>query len=400
MFRETQEYGGQGSREGHSRAAPAGETARPSPSTIKALPSLPPHTGDEPGPDATARTNPMEHSHPATPSASADAGGQGRDAIHPAIAACEDISGHVESVSHSGRAGSGEGQMEVANQTSDADPALIDTIREQWRRRQAWVRAQTSLTLTAKAQCRRLCGGDKDEAQKLFKAATTGKAHHELAPVAAGAIGPLFEAQSVLEGHRKAVEKELAKLAKDLPAADFIEQARGISIGAYAGIVGEAGDIGSYKSVSALWKRMGLAVINGGRQRRVAGIEALDHGYAPERRAVMWNIGEGFVKQGDRYRRVYLERILKEVEKARDEGLIVATTVKKTVESWEARKLGTPKLVKEIDPDIHRSAGHIHNRAKRYAEKRFLRELYGAWRRGGQGVQGTHAPVAAPQDTA
>jgi len=230
----------------------------------------------------------------------------------------------------------------------------IEEIREQWRRRQGWHRAEKSLTLQAKAICRRLVyEGDKAEAEKLYKAVTKGKPYPN-DTIAAAAMGPLLQARDGIEKDRKAVEKRLTALAKELPAYQFVKDTPGMGALGFAGIVGEAGDIGSYRNVSCFQKRMGLAVINGGRQRRVAGVDALDHGYAPARRSLVWTIGDSLFKAqsarvekpAGKYRLIYDRR--KEYEMERD-----------------------PEMTK----------GHAHNRAKRYMESKLLRDLYFAWRK-------------------
>lgn len=115
--------------------------------------------------------------------------------------------------------------------------------------------------------------------------------------------------------------------------------------------------------VAAVWKRLGLAVIDGGRQRRVADADmAALHGYSPERRAVAWNVAEGIVRAQVRsqkndagekiesiaigpYGQIYLDR--KKVEMAK-EGM-------------------TPK--------------HADNRARRYMTKCLFRDMAAEWRR-------------------
>lgn len=247
-------------------------------------------------------------------------------------------------------AGEGEvGHSRLAAQSACADLANhIAEIREQWRRRQAWHRAEKSLTLQAKALCRRLAdGGDKKVADAIYSAAL-GKGQHDMAEIALAAIFPLDEARKAIETHRKAVEKRLTKLAKDLPVAPWVEQTRGVGLLSLAAIVGEAGDLGSYGNPARLWKRMGLAVMpDGGRQRRIGGVEALDHGYNPARRSVMWNLGSCIVKAGGPLKAIY-----------------------------DARKLYEAERVE--------TKAHAHNRAQRYVEKRFLRDLWSQWRAGGE----------------
>lgn len=247
------------------------------------------------------------------------------------------------------RAGEGEVDLGVAaSQRSCVDLAApIAEIREQWRRRQAWHRAEKALTLQAKALCRRLAEeGDKAEAERIYKAAL-GKGAHPLAEIALAAIFPLTEARDGIAKHRAAVEKRLTKLAKALPVAPWVEATRGVGLLSLAAIVGEAGDLDAYGNPARLWKRLGLAVMpDGNRQRRTSGVEALDHGYNPARRSVMWNVGACIVKAGGPLKAIY-----------------------------DARKV--------YEADRVETKAHAHNRAQRYVEKRFLRDLWSVWRKGG-----------------
>ena len=226
-----------------------------------------------------------------------------------------------------------------------ADP-LVATIVETWRARTDMVRAQQKLTLQIKAIGRRFCAGDKDAAQKLYTAHTKG----EGLPAFALATAPLFAARLPLEEARKGYEKTLAKLGKQLPIAHMADQIRGINHTTLATIVGECGDLSQYKSVAAVWKRAGLAVIDGGRQRRVAGDAALLHGYAPERRSVMWNVAAALFKAQSTGEAPGPYRLLYDERKALE-------------------------LAKEL------TAGHAHNRALRHITKRLLRDLTVEWRR-------------------
>ena len=162
-----------------------------------------------------------------------------------------------------------------------------------------------------------------------------------------------------LRAARAEREKALLRLAEGLLAAlpfvrAFLESVRGFGLLGLALIVGEAGDLAGYPNPAKLWKRMGLAVGEDGRaQRRVArNVErALAQGFAPERRAVMWTIGDSLLKgnRGGEWKQLY------DTRKAR-----------------EKEKLG----VAADEADMH-----AHRRAQRYVEKRLLRELWAAWRR-------------------
>ncbi len=167
-----------------------------------------------------------------------------------------------------------------------------------------------------------------------------------------------------------AATKEMERLASSLPVwTSFGEGVRGFGARSLAVIVGETGDIGSYATVAKLWKRMGLAVMNGVRQgglRKTASAEDwIAHGYSARRRSYMFVIGDVLVKNKGTYREVYLARKEYEREQAAVRGLIVAPSAKIPV----ARKA-------EFISD-----GHIHKRSQRYMEKRLLRDLWQAWRR-------------------
>jgi hypothetical protein len=223
--------------------------------------------------------------------------------------------------------------------------SVIATIRDQWRQRQAWHRAEKALTLQAKALCRGLTSGDLKEADKLYSA-IVGKGEHPDVAIGTAATFPLIQARDGIEKHRKAIEKLLSKQAAELPVSAWVDSVKGFGIGSLAAIVGSAGDLSNYSNPAKLWKRMGLAVMpNGERQRRFADKElAILAGYNPSRRSVVWNIGDCLIKANSpQYRPVYDKR--KEYELTRTDKPIVA-----------------------------------HARAKRYMEKRLLLDLWKAWR--------------------
>ncbi len=94
----------------------------------------------------------------------------------------------------------------------------------------------------------------------------------------------------------KALEKAIGKRALDLPVAEWWVGQRGLGILGLGLLVAEAGDLKRYATKMRLWKRLGLAVIEGERQRKMKGATALAHGYSPARRAVTWNIGESLFR--------------------------------------------------------------------------------------------------------
>ena len=229
------------------------------------------------------------------------------------------------------------------------DP-LIAEIVETWRHYQDMMRAQNRLILQAKAICRRFCEGDKKEADKLYRAIEKG-GDHEYVDLATIAVLPLRIAMEPLAEARSKAEKHITKLGKELPIAHMADRIKGINHRTLAVIVAECGDLSAYeKGVAGVWKRAGLAVIDGERQRKKADKDAaLEHGYSPSRRSVFWNIGAALLKAQGKdenagpYRKVYDER------KAHERPLV-------------------------------ESDGHAHNRAMRYMVKRLLKDLWIEWR--------------------
>ncbi len=220
----------------------------------------------------------------------------------------------------------------------------LDTIQYYWRLRQDLLRAHNRIELQCSAICRRWVAGDLVEASKLLSAAKKGRGPLGLLAV----LDPYLQAMYTLKTAQKDQEKILKKMGKQHPLFQaFAKDVRGIAALSFVGLLGEAGrEIQEYRSPAALWKRFGLAVIEGARQRRVTGDAALIHGYAPQRRAFAYNIGVNLMmqqKEGDPYRTVYDKR--KALELTRCE-----------------------------------TAGHANNRATRYMTKVLLRDLWFAAR--------------------
>jgi hypothetical protein len=248
---------------------------------------------------------------------------------------------------------------------------ILETV-ETYQMRTDMHREEKALTLRIRAICRRLVtepGMDQStitkEGDKLYEAITKDK-EHPFKEIALVYTEPLFESRNVLESHRKKREKELSLLARELPAHGWVKDQKGLGELGFAMIIGEAGALDKYPNPAKLWKRMGLAVMPDGRQRKVTDKDlAKLHGYAPKRRALVWTLGDSILRTKGHYRDIYDERKAVEMQKAEDEGRIVVPA-KDVKENWS--------------PDSFRTVGHIHNRAKRYMEKRMLKDLWVAWR--------------------
>jgi hypothetical protein len=186
---------------------------------------------------------------------------------------------------------------------------------------------------------------------------------------------------------------EMERLAKKLPVAWFAENTRGLGLLGLAIIVGEAGDLSKYPTKGHLWSRLGLAVHDGIRQGRIPlGLtqEArkaawIEQRYNPRRRARIFTVGSAIkFATGGPYNQAYRDRKVYLKERAEVEGLIVVPEAK------------IPK-----NKDGYISLGHIDNGARRYAEKKMIRDLWNAWR--GEATKPlsarTNGPVPGPITT-
>jgi hypothetical protein len=184
--------------------------------------------------------------------------------------------------------------------------------------------------------------------------------------IALAACEPLLQARDILEEYRKAEEKKLRKLAKELPVWEWVETIMGAGELSLAQIIGETGDLSDYSNPGKVWKRLGLAPYKGkacSTWRSLGGLTADDWvecGYSPARRSVMFNVGECFIKAGGKYREVY--DIVK---------------VKYAEREW----CGKCHPKGETDDREHCTPSHIHNRAHRYMVKKFIKHLWQEWRR-------------------
>lgn len=267
--------------------------------------------------------------------------------------------------------------------------AAITTINDAWRRRQGIVKAMTKLSLQAQASLR--TGRDREEAAKHYSVVAKDMAHPDY-PI----IAPYLEAQEPLERWRSLHEKTLTQAVKTLPIYGWAKGVSGLGDVSLAGLIGECSglnfetgewwSIGQMKSVSAVWKRLGLAVMNGVRQGdATAGLSKSDwveHGYVKTRRSVVWNIGECVIKaQWRKENTVHAYGKFYGEEKARLQALNEAGAfADKAAEIVERmRKAGSKPLAENVEGRL--TASHINNRAKRHMTKRLLRDLYVEWRR-------------------
>lgn len=220
----------------------------------------------------------------------------------------------------------------------DASPRL-DLLRFAFVQRQQFQQAELRLSNQIKSIKRRL----EKEGQTALDSHSRRAAPSldDALMILTGELGLHLKA---IANSRLTVEKNLIREAKKLPVWTWVEQVNGAGALTLGNIIGETGDLGLYGNPAKVWKRMGLGLVDGERQRRVKDAEQAErHGYNPRRRALMHVVGTNFLRaRTGPYRTLYDER--KDYELAR----------------------GITK-------------GHAHNRALRYIEKRFLRDLWREW---------------------
>lgn len=262
--------------------------------------------------------------------------------------------------------------------------AICDEIRNLHKLRQGMIRAQTKLALQAQAVLRLAFASDDDFATEEGKAKARKRTESLYRTVKDDESHPLYP--SVLpflmmlkagDPARLAYEKALVKAAKRLPVYAWVKNVKGLGDISFATIVGECGDIGSYKSVSAVWKRMGVAVMDGRRQGNPgAGAAAEDwtaHGYNKQRRSVGYVAREHVIGGMGKWRPVMGEDV------DANEALTPYQRAYACRARVEAEKLGLP--VTEADTGKESYKKHVSSRAHRYVEKMLLKHLYIEWRR-------------------
>ena len=157
-----------------------------------------------------------------------------------------------------------------------------------------------------------------DQARALMKQIEDGEIESDFQ----GLVLSSREAINGFDAMVEMIDKELIKLAKQLPVAKWVQrpQQAGFGVKSLGVVIGETGDLANYNAPGKLWKRMGLAPFefkgqryagSSFRQGRVRGLsneQWTELGYAPQRRAVMYVIGENLIKLNhDAYRRRYDE---------------------------------------------------------------------------------------------
>ena len=185
-------------------------------------------------------------------------------------------------------------------------------------------------------------------------------------------------ARSQFDRMRANIEAEMIVTARRLDIWPWVKAVPGVAELGLAVIVAETGDIRTYSGPGKLWKRLGLACIDGIRQGRVppdlsreARAEAWKRrGYNPARRAEVW---------------AFLDDVMfrSQWRGARDEnGKLPAKTGKPVAVPAHAVGMYGEVYGERKTWNLARGLPlkHADVEARRFMAKRFLRELWIAWR--------------------
>lgn len=281
--------------------------------------------------------------------------------------------------------------------------AVVDELVSLQRKRQFCIvqqsRADRSIeSLIASAIGFRLDATEKDRKAAFAKAKAYrlaiekgGEGHLDgdtQAGVALSAIKPLILASAAgrktWDDLKSAAVKDMERLTKSLPVYGFAKSVRGFGSLGLACIVAEAGiPIGEYRTVSGLWKRMGLAVFDGKRQQRCRDKdEAARHGYSPKRRSEVWAFGSDSM-----FRQQWNADRDEDGNKPDESGKPVAVPAHPSGPYGEvyARRRATTDLRIEATAELPASSpdkwtkARCHNDARRVMTKALLRDLWRVW---------------------
>ncbi|WP_024898845.1 hypothetical protein [Brucella rhizosphaerae] len=308
------------------------------------------------------------------------------------------------SIGHNSLAEWSSGHMTLAPYESTPETeAIIDEVVALHRQRQFIIKNKTKLILAAKAAARSMICTDADfvEDTSTDKVTAFGSKRVKLSSAAEKRVDAAFAAAiaeiqsgeivsrlaatirhfppaiAAFEAQDAEIKKAMEKLVRKLPIYNWVKSVKGFGDISFATIVGECGDIGTYKSVSAVWKRLGLAVIDGNRQgtpgKSATADDWIAHGYNRQRRSVSWNARQHVIGGMGKWRPSFGEDVRCNRE------LTYYQQVYAERARYESEKLGLP--VTESDKGKESYKMHAAMRAHRYTEKRLIKHLYLEWRR-------------------
>lgn len=166
------------------------------------------------------------------------------------------------------------------------------------------------------------------------------------------------------DAERQAIEKEMKRVAESLPVSAWVKAQKGFSLLGLAVLVGETGDLANYSGPAKVWKRLGLACLDGVRQGSIppnltgnARSEAwASRGYSPLRRAEVF---------------AFIDDVMLRAQWRGEKDEVPAHAIGPYGEVYAERKAWN--LARDLKP------GHAERDARRFMAKRFIRDMWVAW---------------------
>ena len=188
---------------------------------------------------------------------------------------------------------------------------------------------------------------------------------HRHSVAALSYLGARIENWRRLKEQRVEAEKAVTAAAKSLPVYQWAEDVTGLSALGVGLIVGAAGDLSGFATVSKLWKWMSLAVDGQGRaQRRRSGETS---GANPDHRKLMFMLASAQVMHHGPFEAVYRH----ERERFEHRYVCMARGC-----DWRSR---TDEKVAKCPECDTRPANVAHKHANRVTAKALLREMWIIW---------------------
>ena len=184
------------------------------------------------------------------------------------------------------------------------------------------------------------------------------------------------------------IEREMVRLARELPVYPFARSVVGFGDKALAVVIGETGDLNLYPHFRHVWKRLGLAPFEGraGSTWKLTGGMPeggwATLGYSPRRRAEIYSM------VGDPMGRLQWEAAKKSgTEFGRATGRYGEIYVARRERTKVSHPAGTPAQCK-IDP-LRWTKAHSHMDGLRIMTKALISDLWSEWRGSGRKLSAT-----------
>lgn len=289
----------------------------------------------------------------------------------------------TQSVADDHLSGANNGQHACVSATDTA----IGLIRGHYRDLMFVRKQRISITNRTGAYLRRQFGWSLDAPEKERK-----KIERRVAAVMADPTGT--EWVELIEMTRRAVEpfeaiearheKAIATLVETLPVwHSFGAAVKGLSSTGLGHIIGMAGNLGDYATKSKLYKRLGLAVIDGMRQGSPGPNPSSDdwirHGYNRRRRSEMFVIGDKIIYQQVRKDGTDCPHVLGRYDVAATDETLRCSTGRYGDTYLRRKQLELGRVATAKSTGLP-NKGHADFRARRYMEKLLVKDLWLNWR--------------------